>query len=218
MAIGCKWIFKIKHHADGSKERYKARLVTKGFNQAEGVDYMDTFSPVVKMTTIRVYTKSIFNNKFSIKDLGELKFFLGMEVARSKDGICLYQRKYTLDLLQDTGYLGSKPVSTLMDYNSKIHSQSGELLQDITSYRRLMGRLLYLTHTRSCITFVVSSLSQYLTNPTDLHFKAATRVLRNLKAAPGQGIFFPAKNNIVIQGYSDADWATCLVARKFVTG
>ncbi|CAL0306418.1 unnamed protein product [Lupinus luteus] len=141
-----------------------------------------------------------------------------MEVARSNQGITLYQRKYTLDLLEETGFLGSRPASTPMEYNMKIHSKSGIPLEDITSYRRLMGRLLYLTHTRPDICFVVGSLSQFLESPTDFHYKAATRVLRYLKNTPGQGIFFPANNTATIQGYSDSDWAKCVDTRRSLTG
>ncbi|CAL0332970.1 unnamed protein product [Lupinus luteus] len=141
-----------------------------------------------------------------------------MEVARSNQGIALYQRKYTLDLLEQTGLLGSKPASTPMEYNLNLHSKSGIPLEDITSYRRLLGKLLYLTHTRLDIYFAVSSLSQFLDSPTDLHYKAATRVLRYLKSTPGQGIFFPSNNTTSIQGYSDSDWAKCIDTRRSIIG
>ncbi|XP_019459893.1 PREDICTED: uncharacterized protein LOC109359650 [Lupinus angustifolius] len=154
------------------------------------------------------------NKKFNINDLGELKFFLGMEVARSKQGITLYQRKYTLDLLQETGFLGAKPVSTPMEYNIKLHFATGQTLEYITSYRRLMWRLLYLTYTRPDISFSVGALRQYLASPTDSHYKVSTRVLKYLKGSPGQGIFFPANNDTTLKGYSDSDWATCLDTRK----
>ncbi|XP_019447229.1 PREDICTED: uncharacterized protein LOC109350448 [Lupinus angustifolius] len=66
-----------------------------------------------------------------------------------------------------------------MEYNARLHSKSGNTLEDTTAYRRLIGRLLYLTHTRPDISFAVGFLSQYLASPTDLHHKAATRILRH---------------------------------------
>lgn len=89
--------------------------------------------------------KSLLDNKFKIKDLGNHKFFLGMEVARSKASIALYQRKYTLDLLQDTLLLAANPLSTHMDYTLKLSITNGEPFLDVTAYRRLIVRLLYLT-------------------------------------------------------------------------
>ncbi|CAJ2666297.1 unnamed protein product [Trifolium pratense] len=257
-AIGCKWVFKLKLHADGTVERHKARLVAKGFTQTEGIDYIDTFSPVVKMTTVRTFMaiaasqnwplfqldvntaflhgdlneevymkpppglplahpdlvcklqrslyglkqasrqwnvkltetllssgyiqskadyslftkntstgftailvyvddlvlggtdideihqlKALLDTKFSIKDLGSLKYFLGFEVARSKTGISLCQRKYTLDLLQDSGLLGTKPTPTPMQPHLQLQKSSGNAISDPTTYRRLIGRLLY---------------------------------------------------------------------------
>ena len=94
---------------------------------------------------------------FKIKDLGDLKFFLGFEVARASAGINLYQRKYVLDILNDTGMLGSKPVSTSFDYSIRIHQHSGSPLsvEDASSYRILIDKLIYLTNTRPDITYVV---------------------------------------------------------------
>ncbi|RZC11276.1 Retrovirus-related Pol polyprotein from transposon RE1 [Glycine soja] len=193
-AIGCHWVCKIKYNADGSIELYKARLVAKDYTQLEGVDFLDTFSLVAKLTIVRlllalaaihkwhlkqldvnnaflhgelleevyiqpplglhvskpgqllitlflkfstnnvtalfVYVDDIvlagndlheisrittlLDNTFKIKNLGDLKFFIGLEVARSTSSIHLCQRKYVLDLLSDTGMLASRPVSTLM--------------------------------------------------------------------------------------------------------
>lgn len=87
--------------------------------------------------------------------MGELKFFLGFEVARSEKGITLCQRKYGLEVLNDTGLLGCKPTRTPMEQNLKLSEYEGEILHDPGSYRRLIGRLLYLTITRPNITFDV---------------------------------------------------------------
>ncbi|XP_014493112.1 uncharacterized protein LOC106755465 [Vigna radiata var. radiata] len=91
--------------------------------------------------------KSLLHNRFQVKDLGKLKYFLGLEVARSKKGIHLSQRKYALDILEETGMLGCKPSLTpfLSDMNSLYKADN--YLKDPTSYRKLIGKLLYLTNT-----------------------------------------------------------------------
>ncbi|TXG48166.1 hypothetical protein EZV62_027460 [Acer yangbiense] len=103
--------------------------------------------------------KRSLDNKFKLKDLGDLKYFLGLEVARSDKGIYVSQRNYALQLVDDMGYLGCKPVKTPMEPNMKLSQEDGELLDDLTVYRRMIGKLLYLTITRPDLTFSVNQLS-----------------------------------------------------------
>ncbi|KAK2970862.1 hypothetical protein RJ640_022304 [Escallonia rubra] len=100
--------------------------------------------------------KTILTKEFEIKDLGKLKYFLGMEVARSNKGISISQRKYTLDLLKETGMLGCKPVDTPMDPICKLGRKEGSSIVDKWRYQRLVGRLINLSHTRPDIGFSVS--------------------------------------------------------------
>ena len=97
--------------------------------------------------------------EFEIKDLGALKYFLGMEFARSKEGIIVNQRKYILDLLDETGMLGCKPAETPLEPNVKLQPAKTEDVKDKERYQRLVGRLIYLSHTRPDITFSVSAVS-----------------------------------------------------------
>lgn len=97
--------------------------------------------------------------------MGKLRYFLGIEVARSRTGINLSQRKYALDLLEETGLLGSRPVDVPMDPNKKLLKGEGELFEDPGRYRRLVGKLNYLTITRPDISYAVSVVSQFLEAP-----------------------------------------------------
>ena len=298
--IGCHWVYKIKYKPNGEVDCYKARLVAKGYTQQAGIDFHDTFSPVAKLTTVRVLlsiaaakgwsllqldvnnaflngdlfeevymdiplgyhvqgeglacrlNKSIYGlrqashqwfHKFStalishgftqsksdyslfhtgsghtlvvllvyvddiivagpnpdminqvqqqlqrlfkLKVLGDLKYFLGLEIARSDKGICLSQRKYTLSLLEDSGFLGCKPASLPMDSNLKLSATEGEPLTDGSLYRRLIGRLMYLTISQPNIAYSVHKLSQFMSDPRQPHLDAVHHLLRYLKSSPG---------------------------------
>ncbi|KAF5822598.1 putative RNA-directed DNA polymerase [Helianthus annuus] len=334
--IGCKWVYKIKYRSNGEIERYKARLVAKGYNQREGIDFGETFSPVVKMVTIRcvlslavqynwslyqldvnnaflygsisedvymtlpegyyskneskvcklvkslyglkqaprkwnekltdvllgigfvqsscdhslyvlskpsvfvvllVYVddiivtgnndleinkvKTLLSNNFQIKDLGILKYFLGLEVVYDKSGLCLNQRKYCLELLAEFGYLGCKPVNTPIELshvvNKRAESDRTELI-DITNYQKLIGKLIYLSITRPDISYSVQYLSQFMYKPLTVHLKIALRLLRYLKLSPGKGLMFKKSGSFDLSCYADSDWAKCLDTRKSVTG
>lgn len=103
--------------------------------------------------------KEFLDKEFSIKDLGPLKYFLGIEVARSNSGIVLTQRKYALDILKDSGMEGCRPCVTPMEQNSRHDLDEDGTLVDVQQYRRLIGRLLYLTVTRPDIQYATNVLS-----------------------------------------------------------
>ena len=123
--------------------------------------------------------------------MGDLKYFLGLEVARSNEGIFNSQRKYTLDLLRETSKLGCKPASTPLEPNWKNKDEKNEEEQvDIGRFQRLVGKLIYLSHTRLDIAYAVSIISQFMHSPTKRHLKATYHILRYLKGTPRKGLLF----------------------------
>ena len=116
--------------------------------------------------------------------------------------------------------LGCKPHSTPMDYSVKLQKSSGNPLpnESSSSYRRLIGKLIYLTNTRPDIAYAVQQLSQYMSAPTTAHLQAAFRVLRYLKGTPGSGLFFAATGTPQLRAFSVSDWAGCKDSRKSTTG
>ncbi|KAJ0827232.1 putative RNA-directed DNA polymerase [Helianthus annuus] len=164
------------------------------------------------------HTKSQLNEKFSIKDLGNLKYFLGIEVARTKEGLVLSQRKYTLDILEDSGMMGCRPSGFPMEQNLKLDKGEEEEKVDVVKYRRLVGRLLYLQATRPDITYSVNVLSQFVADPRKNHMDAATRGLRYLKGTLGLGILLPKMGGTTLVSYCDSDWLGCPLTRRSRTG
>ncbi|BBG93508.1 ABC-2 type transporter family protein, partial [Prunus dulcis] len=156
--------------------------------------------------------------EFEMKDLGGLKYFLGIEVARSQQGIFLSQRKYVLDLLTDTGMLDCKPADTPIVQNHHLGEYPDQVLTNKERYQRLVGRLIYLSHTRPDIAYAVSVVSQFMHSPSEDHMNAVLRILRYLKSAPGKGLMFSKHGHLNIDGYSDADWAGNVTDRKSTSG
>ncbi|XP_047265751.1 uncharacterized mitochondrial protein AtMg00810-like [Capsicum annuum] len=152
-----------------------------------------------------------------MKDLGELKFFLGIEFARSSKGIVMSQIKYALELIAKMGLGGAKPAGTPLESNLKLtstdfdnliasdkHNDTGRELEDTGQYQRLIGRILYLTRTRIDIAYAVQVLSQFIHKPKQSHMDAALRVVRYIKEAP--------------EVYCNIDWGGCLQTRRSVNG
>ncbi|GKE45062.1 retrovirus-related pol polyprotein from transposon TNT 1-94 [Tanacetum coccineum] len=128
--------------------------------------------------------------KAQARGFGSSQIFLEIELCTTANGTYLHQRKYVLDLLKDAGLTAAKPTPFPVPQNMKLSLDKGAPISDPESYRRLVGRLLYLSMTRPDISYAVQHLSQFVSSPKEPH----------------------------LQGFSDADWASCLMTRKSLTG
>ncbi|GAV88435.1 LOW QUALITY PROTEIN: hypothetical protein CFOL_v3_31857, partial [Cephalotus follicularis] len=141
-----------------------------------------------------------------------------IKVAYSRQGIALSQRKYTLDILGDTSLMGAKPVDTPMDPNVKLDNEKRDLMHEPAKYRRLVGKLNYLTMTTLDISFAVGVVSQFMNAPRTPHWDVVLWIVKYLKYAPDHVIDGDKKGVLQMVGYSDADWAGCPMDRGYIFG
>ncbi|GJV17346.1 ribonuclease H-like domain-containing protein [Tanacetum coccineum] len=185
------WLFKHKFHADGTLSRYKARLVANGCSQQLGVDFDETFSPVVKPATIRTVLSLVVSRQWPIHQLDVKNAFLNGDLSETvymhqPPGLFLSQKKYALQLLERAHMVTCNPSRTPVDTESKLGPE-GAPIQDPTLYRSLAGGLRYLTFT-----------------PPDFSY-AGTLDL---------GLHLYASSTTSLVGYTDADWAGCPSTRR----
>ena len=333
--IGVKWVYRVKLNPNGSINKYKARLVVKGYIQQSRIDYIETFAPVARMDTIRVlialaaqmrwkiwhldvksaflngnlaeeiyvaqpegfvvegsedkvyklhkalyglkqaprawygridnyfcnkgfkrsendatlYVKKLLGdgslivslyvddllvtsnnqlevqnfmeemkNQFEMSGLGEMNYFLGLEVSQSKDGIFLNQEKYAHEVLKKYRMGNCKSAPTPLVQNMKLSKEDGAEKIDASLYRSLIGSLLYLTASRPDLMYSASLLSRFMQSPSKTHFIAAKRVLRYLRGTMQLGIWYKPNENGSLLGYVDSDWAGNLDDMKSTTG
>uniref|UniRef100_A0A2N9EHM3 Integrase catalytic domain-containing protein n=1 Tax=Fagus sylvatica TaxID=28930 RepID=A0A2N9EHM3_FAGSY len=199
--VGCRWVFTVKQNSDGTVYRLKARLVAKGFTQTYGLDYTEIFTYVANKAVVsHGMTRSQADHSVFFKKTRTGIVILVVYVddivitGSDKEGIqILINHLSSSFLTKDLGYLGSKPIATPMEPNLKLMPDKGDFVDDPNTYRRLVGKLIYLTITRPDISYAVSIVVVSF-------------------------IDFRSSDHLRIEGYTDADWARSPSDRKSTTG
>jgi len=162
--------------------------------------------------------KTELARRFEMKDLGYLRYFLGIEVAYSPRGYLLSQSKYVADILERARLTDNKTVDTPIEVNARYFSSDGLPLIDPTLYRTIVGSLVYLTITRPDIAYAVYVVSQFVASPTTVHWAAVLRILRYLRDTVFQSLLLSSTSSLELHAYSDADHGSDPTDRKSVTG
>nr|GEY20011.1 zinc finger, CCHC-type [Tanacetum cinerariifolium] len=238
--IGCKWIFKRKMKVDGTIDKFKARLVIQGFRQKEGIDYLDTYAPVARITTIRLLLALAAIHNPVIHQMDVKTAFLNGDLDEEVSGkgviICLYvddmlifgtdqnqvdktkknlSSKFSMkDMREANVILDCSPVSTPMDPVEKLKPNT----MDQVKYFRDIGRLMYaMTSTRPDIAYAVGRLSRFTSNPSRQHWQAIIKVFKYLKGTLNYGLSYVGYPS-VLEAYSDASWINHVEDSSFTSG
>jgi hypothetical protein len=150
--------------------------------------------------------------------MGELTFFLGIQVKQTKQGTFVHQAKYMNDLMKKFNMTELAPVSASMSSAASLGPDEDGETVDQREYKSMIGSLLYLTATRSNIQFVVGLCARFQSSPRSSHRTAVQRVFRYLKHTPEFGIWYSASSSLDLVGFSDADFAGCGIDRKNTFG
>jgi histone deacetylase 1/2 len=156
--------------------------------------------------------------EFSMKDLGKLHHFLGMQVQHRDGCLFLSQQQYMLEILDRAGMAECKPCSTPVDTNPKLSAVSGDPVQDPSDFRSLAGALQYLTFTRPDIAYAVQQVCLHMHDPREPHLAALKRILRYVRGTLHLGLVLRPSSQHELIAYSDADWAGCPDTRKSTSG
>ncbi|KAK1619909.1 hypothetical protein QYE76_025426, partial [Lolium multiflorum] len=206
--VGCKWVFKKKLRPDGFVVNEADKCVYYRYGGGEGVIlclYVDDILIFgINMKVIHE-VKSFLSKSFDMKDLGEADVILNIKLIKNESGITLTQSHYVEKILSRFGYIDSKPSSTPYDPSVTLH-KNRRIAIDQLRYSRIVGSLMYLASaTRPDISFVVSKLSRFMSNPGTDHWHALDRVMRYLCGTMSYGIHYSG-HPAVLEGYSDSNW------------
>ncbi|CAM8997494.1 unnamed protein product [Rhodiola kirilowii] len=149
----------------------------------------------------------LLNRDFSLKDLGTLHYFLGIEISHSESSIQLSQQKYICDILERSNMSGARPISSPAEPGSRL-TASGDPISDPTLYRSVVGTLQYVTITRPEISYAVNRVCQFMHSPTESHWCAVKRILHYLKGTLSSGLVLQKARDSQLIVFSDTGWAS----------
>ncbi|GKC38039.1 retrovirus-related pol polyprotein from transposon TNT 1-94 [Tanacetum coccineum] len=273
--IKVKWIWKNKTDAENTAIRNKSCLVAKGYGQEEGIDFKESFAPVARLETVRIFVayaahknflifqmdvkttflngslkeevfvqqpdgfvdpyfpnhvyrlkkalyglkqapracfakrfEKLMKDNFKMSMIDEMKFFLGLQVHQSPQGIFISQSQYTMDILQKHGMEKCDAVSTPMATTKLDADLQGTLLDQI-KYHSMIGGLMYLMASRPDFAFVTFVCARYQARPTEKHLKEVKRIFRYLRQSINMGLWYLKDSGFELIAYADADHAGC---------
>ncbi|KAI3772528.1 hypothetical protein L6452_03715 [Arctium lappa] len=162
--------------------------------------------------------EELMHQRFKMSSMGELTFFLGLQVQQKSDGIFICQSKYVQDILNKFGFSDSKPASTPMETHKQITADLEGEDMDVHHYRSMIGSLMYLTASRPDIMFPVCVCARFQVRPKQSHFQVVKRIFRYLKGQPRLGLWYPHDSPFDLIAYSDSDLGGANLDRKSTSG
>ncbi|WVZ96962.1 hypothetical protein U9M48_042538 [Paspalum notatum var. saurae] len=193
-------------------------VLNNGSGAAYLLLYVDDMILSASTPTILQRIVTQLRQAFAVKDMGPLRYFLGMEVHHDCNGFFLNQAKYASELLDRTGMANCKIANTPADTKSKPSAGDSVLITDGSGYRSLAGALQYLTLTRPDIAYAVQQVCLHMHAPCDVHQTMLKRILRYIKGTMHLGVQLAPVTTASVTAYSDADWAGCPNTHRSTSG
>ncbi|GJZ60395.1 uncharacterized mitochondrial protein-like protein [Tanacetum coccineum] len=200
MVINLKWIYKVKLDKLGGILKNKARLVTRGYCQEEGIDFEEYFALVARLDAIRIFLAYAAHMNMIVYQ---------MDVKTSK---------YALESLKKNGMESCDPVDTPIVEKSKLDEDTQGKAVDATHYRGMVGTLMYLIASRPDLIFAVCMCARYQAKPTKKHLHTIKRIFKYLRGTINWGLWYPKDSSIALIAYADADHAGFQDTRRSTSG
>ncbi|GKD14689.1 putative ribonuclease H-like domain-containing protein, partial [Tanacetum coccineum] len=221
-AIGTKWVFIKKRDERSIVIKNKARLVTQGFRQEEGIDYDEVFALVARIEAIRLFLAFASYMGFPVYQMDVKSAFLygtiEEEVKQQPDGVFISQDKYVADILKKFDFWSIKTATTPIESNKPLVKDKDGIDVDVHVYRSMIGSLMYLTASRPDIMFAVYACARHQITPKASHLNAVKKIFRYLKHQPKLGLWYPKDSPFELEAYSDSDYEGANLDRKSTIG